>query len=175
MKRILVLASALFAFGGSAAFAQLDPNCVGVGAQFSGASSMAQFVYTATTNISIQLGVGYTSTSTSIDPKPAVEPESESALEFSIGGKYFLTDKDVDPFIGIAFRYSKPHEDHTVTGINFLVGGQANLVKKVAIFGQVGIGYTMDSMESTVSTQTVTTKTNTLSLFTGAIGAVFYL
>ena len=175
MKRSMLLAAAVFVLSGSAAFAQLDPNCVGIGAEFSGASSMAKFVYTATTNISLQFGIGYSSTSTTIDPKPAVEPESTSALEFQIGGKYFLADKDVDPFIGLAFRYSNPHEHHTVTGISFLVGGQAAIVKKVVVFGQVGLGYNMESTETTVANQTVKTTVNTLGLFTGAVGAIFYL
>lgn len=175
MKRFILLAAAVFVLSGSAAFAQLDPNCLGIGAEFSGRATMAKFVYTATTNISLQFGIGYTSTSQTIDPEPAVKPESESSLGFLIGGKYFLADKDVDPFIGLAFRYSKPHEHHTITGISLLVGGQASLVKKVSIFGQVGLDYDMDAVETTVGTQTTKTTTNTLGLFTGAVGAIFYL
>ena len=174
MKQSLVLAVVFVCIASTGVFAQLDPGCFGIGAQFAGANSQAQFVYSATHNISLHLGVGYTSTSVD-NPDPVPDPDAMSSISFGFGGKYYLADKDVDPYLGIAILYQKPHDDHTMMGFNFLFGAQTYLVKKLAIYSHVGIGYSMETVTTTGTSGTKTdTKTNVLNLFTGAIGAYFY-
>jgi hypothetical protein len=180
MKKVtlLVLIGA-FAFAGRA-IAQEDTW--GIIASFSGDNSNAFIDCAVSQNLEIAVGLGLESVSYSY-PSGVTAPDSKTSLGIEAGVRYFLKHADVSPYIGGLVMYTKSPDDKTGTtttknsaiAIQGIFGGQAMVSKNVGIFGHIGVTFNMAT--TTVEPQGGSSqdfKTNTLSLFTSAVGAVFY-
>lgn len=183
MKKLFLLASVITLVAVMPASAQLTSGDFGIAASFSQDYQLASILYSISPKLDIALGFGITSVS--IDyPEPTPDPDSQTTMAIAAGLRYFLKEGDVSPYLGAMVSYMKPPDEENATGktettnigIQVVLGGQAWLTKKVAVFSHFGVSYDMQSQTYTpITGSSSDSGTNTLSLFTAAVGAAFYL
>lgn len=128
-------------------------------------------------NFQLDLGLGFMSRSRN-------EEDAQNLLTFGLGGKYFLSNSEVSPYITGGFSYAQlPSSESEISSSEgsilsllgaFGVQSFVNNSKTIALFIQIGISYNMISTESTVMNQSSTTELNHLNLGASAIGATIY-
>ena len=177
---LLTIALALFAF--SSLNAQLTPNTFGIYGQFGTSFEEAGIVYTLSENIELDLGVGFKNVSYTVDEGDA--PESESQMSFYLWGGYFLTKGDVSPYLGLGIDYTAFPEPDVKTieyaasdiELEFCFGIQTHVTKNLAFNIEIGAAYDMFTRKREGEDgKEYKYGENTFNLFTGAIGATFYL
>jgi hypothetical protein len=125
----------------------------------------------------LDLGLGYLS----ITPDGG---DAANTLSFGVGGKYFLDQGDVRPYINVALSYSQiptVESGSTKTSGNLLTfigafGAQAfiNSSNTVALFVQMGIGYNTGTLTMDNGVMSSDNTVSSLNLGGSAIGATVY-
>lgn len=170
-----------FLFAASAQ-AQVPANTVGIDCSFASDWDGAGIFYTLSNNVQVGLNLIMTNTSYTV-PDGAPSRDSETAFGVDVYCAYYLSQGDaVSPYLIFEVDYLA-HPKQTSgslettrndIGIEFGFGGQAFVVKGLALWGQIGIEYNMQSTTTKVGSSESTSGTNVLNLFTTAVGASFY-
>ncbi|MDT3739103.1 MAG: hypothetical protein RO257_06320 [Candidatus Kapabacteria bacterium] len=163
-------------FVATQSYAQLPVNTLGISASFASPSNMAGIIYTISNNMEFGVGILFNNESYSVETGTAAE--SRTTIGIGLHGSYYLSHGDVSPYLQLGLNYtgypkegSGPSEKTSnAIDINFAFGGHAFVVKSFAVWGQIGLGYSMYSETQNSNTQ----GRNNLYLFTSAVGASFY-
>ena len=181
-KKLALVACATFALAVSTASAQVPEGSFGMSAGFSGGGTMAQLLYTPSSNFQIDLGIGYMMTSFKV-PAGGTAPEAHSALSFMIGGKYFMNANAVSPYLGlgVGFATGPKTTENGITSepsaitITPAFGAQAMIAKNVALFGQIGLNVHMLTVKDTPTGGSAVESGEThMTLGGSAVGVSFY-
>ncbi|GAB5465712.1 MAG: hypothetical protein Kapaf2KO_11480 [Candidatus Kapaibacteriales bacterium] len=122
--------------------AQLPEGQVGIGANFESGLSTAGVFYAFTQQVDLGINFGYHATT--------VGDNTSSGVAIGAGGRYFLADNAIDPFVTLGFNYFNSEVEGTVTPMTFArdgfrisggFGAQAQLVKNLFLFSSVGLTY----------------------------------
>jgi hypothetical protein len=194
-KKLFATAFSIGALASTAAYAQLPAGSFGLSAAFAtSGATQAQFLFAPSSNFQLDFGVGYMNQQIDLPEGAGDDPDPMSTIAVNLGGKVFLSEAVVSPFVGLGVSYSMgpnttSKNNNTTTevetsgisgGLNF--GAQSFISKNVALFGMVGFGYGK-STQKTTTTVTVGSASNSSSSemgtssigFTGsALGVSFY-
>lgn len=168
-------ATFLFAINANA---QLPKGVFGLYSGLDNEGMHSGIMYTLTDNLEAGLGLQIMSESYTSDADGFEAPDAKTYLGFNVWGAYYLSKGDVNPFLELDVSYmgypTEGEGDHEKTsydlGVGLSFGAQAFIVKSFAIYGSVGLYYSMYRMTQ----NDVTGGTNTFSLFTASLGASFY-
>jgi hypothetical protein len=132
-------------------------------------SFSTSFAYVLSQNLQLEAGIGFVTASCQV-PSGQTAPDNQRLFSFSLGGKYFLSDKnDVMPHLGVGFSSTslptvKSGGNNETSGsvltaiVFFGAQGFLNKERTVSLFIQFGLGYNKG---------TVTTKTGSNSYDNG--------
>lgn len=139
--------------------------------------------YVPTGNLELDLGLGVVSISYSA-PSGQTAAKSQTAISLMLGGKYFLSSKDVSPYLGAGFSYSSlptitsgstEVSGSLVTFIGFFgAQGFINASKNVALFAQIGFGVNSGSITTKVEGMSAKNGISTINLGGSAFGGSIY-
>ncbi len=167
-------------FVATQSYAQLPVNTLGISASFASPSNMAGIIYTLSNNMELGVGILFNSESYSVESGEA--PDAKTTIGIGLHGSYYLSHGDVSPYLQLGLGYTGFPKTTSGTSettsnqvdISFAFGGHAFIVKSFAVWGQIGLGYSMHSTTQKQGTLESTHGTNMLNLFTSAVGASFY-
>jgi hypothetical protein len=167
----MALAVIAMAFMGSTdAEAQLPEGNIGVGASIGANDTGAQIFYALEENMDIALTLGYSS-------KTPDGGDAADVLNIGLQYRYLFLEpaNTIDPYLSVGLIYgtnANEGDDYNTLFIQAAYGLQAELVKNVYLFAQIGLGFGMENSVN-ISDEDIT---NTEINFGGSrLGAIIYM
>ena len=146
-------------------------------------SASSNFIYVVSPMMQLEAGLGYVSIGYTV-PSGQTAASSQSALSIMVGGKYFLRQSDVNPYLGVNFSFSQlptitnggnSIKGKLITAIGYFgAQGFINSAKTVALFVQFGLGYNTGTLTTTVGSNSFDNGINTFNLGGSAFGGMIY-